>query len=57
MGVVADEKFHGLAEASPIAAYTPLSQTPSANGAGVLLVRVHAGYPAALATAVTGAIR
>ena len=55
VGVVADEKFHGLAETSPIAAYTPLSQTPSANGAGVLLVRT-SGDPAALATAVTGAI-
>ncbi len=39
VGVVADEKFHGLTEASPIAVYTPLAQTPSANGAGVLLVR------------------
>jgi len=55
VGVVGDEKFHGIAEASPIAAYTPLSQTPSANGAGVLLVRT-SGDPAALATAVTGAI-
>jgi len=55
VGVVADEKFHGLAEASPIGAYTPLSQTPSANGAGVLLVRT-AANPSSLATAVTSAI-
>jgi hypothetical protein len=55
VGVVADEKFHGVAEASPIAVYTPLSQTPSANGAGALLIRT-AGDPSALATAVTGAI-
>ena len=31
VGVVADEKFQGLAESSPIATYTPLSQTPSAS--------------------------
>ena len=55
VGVIADEKFQGLTEAPPIAAYTPLAQTPSANGAGVLLVRT-AGDPTALTTAVTGAI-
>jgi putative ABC transport system permease protein len=55
VGIVADERFHGLAESSPIAAYTPLSQTPSANGAGVLLVRT-AGEPASLSTAVAAAI-
>ena len=48
VGVVADEKFHGLAEPSPLAAYTPLAQTPSATGAGVLLVRT-SGAPEALA--------
>jgi putative ABC transport system permease protein len=55
VGIVADEKFHGLTEASPIGAYTPIAQTPSANGSGVLLVRT-TGDPATLATAVTGAI-
>ena len=55
VGVVADEKFHGLAESSPIAAYSPLAQTPSANGAGVLLVRT-TGNPSSLATAVIAAI-
>ncbi len=55
VGIVADEKFHGLAEASPIGAYTPLSQTPSANGAGVLLVRTEAN-PSSLTTAVTNVI-
>jgi len=55
VGVVADEKFHGVAEASPIGAYTPLSQTPSANGAGVLLVRT-ATNPSSLTTAVTNVI-
>jgi putative ABC transport system permease protein len=51
VGVVADERFHGLANAPPIAVYTPLAQTPSANGAGVLLVRT-AGDPVALTPAV-----
>ena len=37
VGVVTNERFHGLTEAPPIAAYTPLSQTPSATG--VLLLR------------------
>jgi putative ABC transport system permease protein len=55
VGVVADEKFHGLAESSPIGAYTPLSQSPSANGAGVLLVRT-TGDPSSLATTVTSVI-
>jgi putative ABC transport system permease protein len=55
VGIVADEKFHGLTEAPPIAAYTPLAQTPSANGAGVLLVRT-SGDPAAFGTAVTAAV-
>ena len=40
VGVVGNERFHGLADAAPPAVYTPLDQAPSANGAGVLLVRV-----------------
>jgi len=55
VGVVADERFHGVTEAPPIAAYTPLSQTPSANGAGVLLVRT-AGDPSSLANAITAIV-
>jgi putative ABC transport system permease protein len=55
VGIVGDEKFHGLAESSPIAVYTPLSQTPSANGAGVLLVRAD-GDPSSLATTITRTI-
>jgi putative ABC transport system permease protein len=39
VGIVADEKFQGVAEASPIAVYAPLAQAPSATGSGVLLVR------------------
>jgi putative ABC transport system permease protein len=56
VGVVADEKFQGLAEPSPIAVYTPLTQTPSANGAGVLLLRTE-GDPSALAASARAAIR
>jgi putative ABC transport system permease protein len=55
VGVVADEKFQGLTGAAPIAAYAPLAQAPSANGAGVLLVRT-GGDPTALTIAVTRAI-
>ena len=48
VGVVADERFHGLVEAPPIGVYVPLAQAPSADGAGLLLVRTarrsrHAG--------------
>lgn len=39
VGVVADEKFQGLTAAAPVAVYLPLAQAPSADGAGVLLVR------------------
>ena len=46
VGVVANEKFHGVTEADPIAAYAPLAQAPT-RGTGVLLVRA-AGDPAAL---------
>jgi putative ABC transport system permease protein len=55
VGIVGNERFHGLAEAPPPAVYAPLDQTPSANGAGALLVRT-AGNPAALTSAVRGAI-
>jgi putative ABC transport system permease protein len=56
VGVVADERFRGLAEAPPLGAYVPLAQTPSADGAGVLLVRT-TGDPAGQTSAVRGAIR
>ncbi len=39
VGVVGDEKFHGLTKASPIAAYVPLAQAPSRGGDESLLVR------------------
>jgi putative ABC transport system permease protein len=56
VGVVANEKFHGLTADEPLAVYLPLAQSPSANGAGVLLVRTSAP-PLALASAVRVAIR
>ena len=46
VGVVANERIHGLTEAAPIAVYTPLAQAPSATG--VLLLR-STQQPAALA--------
>ena len=56
VGVIGNERFQGLAEAPPIAAYAPLDQAPSANGAGVLLVRTN-GDPTALIASVRGVIR
>ncbi len=56
VGIVGNERFQGLAEAPPIAAYAPLDQAPSANGAGVLLVRT-SGDPKALVASVRGVIR
>jgi putative ABC transport system permease protein len=53
VGVVGSEKFHGLTEAAPIAAYMPLAQAPSRGGQS-LLVRTN-GEPAALANAVLAA--
>lgn len=49
VGVVGDEKFHGLTETSPIAAYVPLAQAPT--GGGSLLTRT-TGDPAGLTAAV-----
>jgi putative ABC transport system permease protein len=50
VGVVADERFHGLSRPAPIAAYTSLAQAP-ARGGQSLLVRT-AGDPRQLAAAV-----
>ena len=49
VGVVANERFHGLTEPGPIAVYTPLAQTPSATG--VLLLRTALDPSALSATA------
>ena len=55
IGVVGNERFHGVAEAAPPAVYAPLDQTPSITGSEVLLVRA-AVDPGALATAIRGRI-
>ncbi len=55
IGVVGNERFHGVAEAAPPAVYAPLDQTPSITGAEVLLVRA-AVDPGTLATAIRGRI-
>lgn len=55
VGVIASEKFHGLAEAAPLAAYAPLAQLPSTTGGEAVIVRA-AGDPAGLAGALRGAI-
>jgi putative ABC transport system permease protein len=55
VGVVADERFHGLTAASPPAIYVPLAQAPSMNGDEVLLVRT-VGSPTALAGELRGTI-
>lgn len=52
VGVVGNERFHGLAEAAPPATYAPLAQTPSPSEA--LLVR--SSDPVATASAVRAAI-
>jgi putative ABC transport system permease protein len=56
VGIVGNERFHGLSQAPPPAVYTPLDQTPSANGAGVLLARA-SGDPEALLSAIRARIR
>jgi putative ABC transport system permease protein len=54
VGVVGDEKVHGLGKMTPIAAYTPIAQAPPRGGA-VLLVR-GSGDPIHLASAVRAAV-
>jgi putative ABC transport system permease protein len=56
VGVVADERIQGLTKAPPMCVYLPLSQAPSANGAGVLLVRA-TGDPRALASSIRAIVR
>jgi len=50
IGVVGNERFHGLAEDSPPSVYLPRAQAPTSGGS--LLVRTTAGDPAALAPAI-----
>ena len=54
VGIVGDERIHGLSKSSPIAAYTSMAQAPARGGA-VLLVR-GAGDPTSLAGSVRAAI-
>jgi predicted permease len=54
VGVVGDEKFHGVAASTPIAAYSPVAQAPPRGGA-VLLART-TSEPASLAAPVRVAI-
>ena len=56
VGVVGNEKFHGLAEASPIAAYIPAAQAPTRGGGEALLVRT-AADPLSLAEPVRSVVR
>jgi putative ABC transport system permease protein len=56
VGIVVNERFRGLAAAPPPGVYVPLAQAPSANGAGVLLVRA-SGDPVLLAPAIRAAVR
>jgi predicted permease len=56
VGVVADEKIHGLAKATPPSVYLPLAQAPSVNGAEALLLRMR-GDPTRAAAPVRSIIR
>jgi len=57
VGVVANERIHGLVEAAPPCVYLPLAQAPSFNGAGVLLLRTAGRDPLALAPSVRAMVR
>ncbi len=54
VGVVGDEKIHGLTELAPVAVYLPIAQAPWSNG--TLLVRT-SGDPALIASSVRAAVR
>jgi putative ABC transport system permease protein len=56
VGVVANERFHGVTSAPPIAAYVPVAQAPPRAGGESLLVRVNREAAASVA-AVRTAIR
>jgi putative ABC transport system permease protein len=56
IGVVADEKIHGVLKATPPAVYVPLAQAPPFGGGEALLVRTSAGVATLLAP-VRSAIR
>jgi putative ABC transport system permease protein len=52
VGVVGNERFHGLMAATPPGLYLPLDQVPVAGGGHSVLVRVARGDPAAVAATV-----
>jgi predicted permease len=54
VGIVGDERIHGLARDVPPAVYLPMAQAPVPGGSLLLRVR---GRPAALAGAVRGIVR
>jgi len=54
VGIVGNERFHGIAEAPPLAVYAPHTQAPSANG--VILLKT-SGDPASLASSLRSVIR
>lgn len=56
VGVVGNEKIHGVTEPDPLAVYAPLAQMPSMNGAESLLLLVN-GDPASMVSAVRAAVR
>jgi predicted permease len=56
VGVVGNERFHGLSEPAPPAIYLPLAQAPSVSGAEAILVRT-SGRPANLVAEVRSTIR
>jgi putative ABC transport system permease protein len=56
VGVVGNERMHGLADDTPPAVYLPLAQMPSANGNHSLLVRVN-GDPSAFAPTLRSIVR
>ncbi len=55
VGVVENERIHGIDAQVPIALYAPLAQLPM--NSGVLLVRVASGDPMAIADGVTASVR
>ena len=54
VGVIGDEKIHGLAEAAPIAAYLPVAQVPSSS---VTLIARVSGDPMRVAGSLRAAVR
>ena len=54
VGIVGNERFHGIAEAPPLAVYAPHTQAPSVNG--VVLLKT-SGDPASLASSLRSVIR